>query len=386
MNFIHFSPYFPPNYIRFSTALKEAGANVLGLGDSPFDQLKPELKSALTEYYKVDDLHHYDQLVRALGYFTHKYGKIDGIDAHNEYWLETEARLRSDFNIPGLKSQNLSAIKKKSEMKQVFIKAGLPVARGKVLHQLSDAKKFVAETGYPLVAKPDSGVGAVNTYKIENENDLKHFFEHQPDSDYIFEEFIEGVIYSFDGLVNQNGNLLYCNAMRNEKGVMETVNDDTHIYIITLKTIPSDLEEAGKVVIKAFDLKARFFHFEFFRKSDGSLVALEVNMRPPGGFTTDMWNFASNIDIYKIWAEMIVNNRSDLHYLHQYQVCFVSRKFKFPYKHSLDEIIEKYGEYIVFHDYLDKALSRAMGDYCFLVRAEREEKVLEVQHFIHQIN
>jgi hypothetical protein len=60
MNYIHFSPYFQPNYIQFSRALREEGANVLGLGDSPYDILKPELKKSLTEYYRVDNLHNYD--------------------------------------------------------------------------------------------------------------------------------------------------------------------------------------------------------------------------------------------------------------------------------------------------------------------------------------
>ncbi len=386
MNYVHFSPYFPPNYAQFSVALKEAGANVLGLGDSPFENLPQSLKSSLTEYYKVDDLHNYDQLVKALGYFTHKYGKLDGLDAHNEYWLETEARLRTDFNIRGIKTDQLAVIKKKSEMKQVFIAAGLNVAPGKVMHTLSEAIEFVRQYGYPLVAKPDSGVGAANTYKIESENDLRSFFDKKPEIDYIFETFIDGTIYSFDGLVDQEGNFLYYNAMRNEKGVMETVNDDTHIYIITLRNIPSDLEEAGKKVVDAFGLKARFFHFEFFRQADGKLVALEVNMRPPGGFTTDMWNFASNINIYKVWSEMVVNNRTDLVYQRLYHVCFVGRKNKYTYKHSVEEVLSAYGNYIAFHDKLDIALARAMGDYCFLVRAEDEEKVMEIQQFIHAFN
>jgi len=42
-------------------------------------------------------MHNYDEMLRALGYFTHRYGKIDRIDSLNEYWLETEARLRTDF-------------------------------------------------------------------------------------------------------------------------------------------------------------------------------------------------------------------------------------------------------------------------------------------------
>ena len=59
-------------------------------------------------------MHQYDELLRALGYFTHHYGKIDRLDSLNEYWLETEAQLRTDFNIPGLKTDDMPRIKRKS--------------------------------------------------------------------------------------------------------------------------------------------------------------------------------------------------------------------------------------------------------------------------------
>ena len=103
MNFVFVSPHFPPNWYLFCVRLREAGANVLGIGDAPYHDLRPELQQALSEYYRVDDLHSYDQLVRALGYLTHRHGKLDRLDSLNEYWLETEARLRTDFNIPGIK-------------------------------------------------------------------------------------------------------------------------------------------------------------------------------------------------------------------------------------------------------------------------------------------
>ena len=66
MNIVFLSPHFPPNYYPFSVHLRRWGANVLGIADLPYDQLRPELRAALTEYYRVDDLHNYDQLLRAL--------------------------------------------------------------------------------------------------------------------------------------------------------------------------------------------------------------------------------------------------------------------------------------------------------------------------------
>ena len=41
-----------------------------------------------------------------------------------------------------------------------------------------------------------------------------------------------------------------------------------------VREIPEDLREAGRKVVEAFNVRERFFHFEFFRLEDGSLVAL----------------------------------------------------------------------------------------------------------------
>ena len=59
----------------------------------------PELKESLDEYYKVGSLENYDEVYRAVAFFAFKYGKIDWLESNNEYWLEQDARLRTDFNI-----------------------------------------------------------------------------------------------------------------------------------------------------------------------------------------------------------------------------------------------------------------------------------------------
>src|SRR3990170_1540060 len=144
MNFIYLSPHFPPNYYLFCVHLRRLGANVLGLADPPHDSLRPELREALCDYYRVDDLHNYDQLLRGCGYFTQRHGKLDRIDSHNEYWLETEARLRTDFNMYGLRQDRIAYVKRKSAMKEIFRSAGGRVARGAVVRTLAEARRLVA--------------------------------------------------------------------------------------------------------------------------------------------------------------------------------------------------------------------------------------------------
>jgi hypothetical protein len=147
----------------------------LGLADEPYDKLIPPLRQALHEYYWVPDMHNYDGLVRAMGYFTHRYGMIDRLDSLNEYWLETEARLRTDFNVDGFKTGDMPAIKRKSEMKKMFARAGVDTPRGHLVRDAARAREFVEAVGFPVVAKPDVGVGANKTYKIQNFAELESF-------------------------------------------------------------------------------------------------------------------------------------------------------------------------------------------------------------------
>ncbi len=72
-NFIFISPNFPTNYWQFCHELKNNGMNVLGIGDQPYDELKPELKDSLNEYYKVGSLENYDEVYRAVAFFAFKH-------------------------------------------------------------------------------------------------------------------------------------------------------------------------------------------------------------------------------------------------------------------------------------------------------------------------
>ena len=384
MNFVYLSPHFPPNYYQFCLHLRNFGANVLGLAEEPYDILRPELKNCLNEYYRVNNMHNYDEMLRALGYFTHRHGKIDGIDSHNEYWLETEAHLRTDFNIPGLSAENIAQVKNKSEMKKQFARAGVRVARGKVISTPAQARKFIAEVGYPLVAKPDVGVGAAKTYKLNTPEDLSFFWKDKLPVPYIFEEFIQGQIFSFDGLVNRDGDLVFYTAHRYSAGIMETVNEDTDIYYTSLREIPADLEAAGRAVLKVYALKARFFHLEFFRTPTGELVALEVNMRPPGGLTTDMFNYANDTDIYREWANLIVNNRFEGQNQRPYHCAYAGRKHNKIYTHSHLQIMAELGENLVHHQNISGIFSAALGNYGYLIRSPELSEIERMAAYIQE--
>jgi len=384
MNFVFLSPHFPPNYYLFCVHLRNLGANVLGIADELYENLRPELKETLTEYYYVPDMHNYGELVRALGYFTHRYGRLDRLDSMNEYWLETEARLRTDFNLEGFKVHDLPGIKRKSEMKELFRKAGVAVARGQVVRTPAQARKFLDEVGYPVVAKPDVGVGASKTYKISDEQEFASFWATKPLEDYILEEFVNGSIETFDGLTDKDGQVVFSASLRYNRGVMEIVNEDDDIYYYTVREIPADLERSGRNIAAFFGLRERFFHFEFFRTPDDRLVALEVNMRPPGGWTTDLWNYANDLDIYHEWANIVMNNRFGALYTRPYFCGYIGRKSHKLYLHTHKEILAQFGGTIVLHAPMSGIFSAAMGDYGYVGRSAELAPILALAQFAHQ--
>ena len=166
-NFIFISPHFPSSYWRFCLALKNNGFNVLGIGDAPYNELSEECKYALTEYYCCHDMENYENEKKAVEYFKEKYGFIDYLESNNEYWLEKDAMLRTDFNIPnGPDIEFVKRYKSKALQKQYYEKAGLKTARYILVNDIDSAKKFIDTVNYPVFAKPDNGVGAQDTFKI----------------------------------------------------------------------------------------------------------------------------------------------------------------------------------------------------------------------------
>lgn len=384
MNSVFLSPHFPPNFYHFAVNLKGVGAKVLGVADEPYHLLNPKLRESLTEYYHVSDMHNYDELVRALGYFTHKYGKLNHLDSHNEYWLETEARLRTDFNIPGIKLDEIMRIKRKSEMKRVFINAGLKVAHGQVCRSEDELRAFVSEVGYPVVAKPDIGVGAAQTFKLCCQEDLQQYMREKPPIDYIIEQFIDGQIITYDGLVDGSGGIIFSSSMWYDKGVMEAVNSDSDIYYGLTADIDQEVERLGRAILKWFNVIARFFHFEFFRTPDGDILPLEVNMRPPGGLTVDMWNYLFDFDCSRMWAEMIVNGVSRPVPNPKQCVIYVGRKDHIHYSLSHQDIYDRFRNIIVHHERISPILSRALGNDGYLLRDKQTDPLIQAAQSIQQ--
>ena len=386
MNILYLSPNFPPNYTAFPLRLRDEGAVVAGIGWEAPERLPPELRGALAEYCRVENMGDYDHVLRAAAWLLSRIGRFDRVVAQEEHFVDLEAALRLDFNVPGLKPADIVGLRHKSRMKEGFARAQVPTAAWELATDAAAGQRFARRVGYPIIAKPDKGVGAHATYKLSDDAELTDFFAvKDPRIPFLLEEFLAGVIQSFDGLTDRDGGIVFCTGHQFSIDIMTAVNQDQNLHYWSFRDLPADLEAQGRRSIAAFGLKERFFHLEFIRGPRGKLTAMEINARPPGGLTTDMFNYANDIDVYRGYAELVVHGDFRAEWKRPYHVSYVGRKNGKPYRHSHEDILRAHGDLIVSHTPIDSVFRKAIGDYAYLARARSLAELQPVADFIHQL-
>lgn len=382
MNVLFISPGFPKHFYQFCARLKERGVNVLGIGDSPWEALSDNCRNALCDYRYVPSLTDYDSVLRAAAEFIFLYGKIDFVESQNEFWLELDAKLRTDFHITtGPNLSELMEMNRKSAMKAAYKEAGIPAARWTLPQSLEEAAAFAQTVGYPIIVKPDHGMGASDTHKLKSDADLVSFWDNRDESvPYIEEECVPGHVETFDGITDSGCNVLFAASQVLPKSLMDAAHGDD--IVSYCQDVPEDLRSAGTRLLKVFNTKNRFFHFEFFRLdadreglgSKGDIVGLEVNMRAPGGRIPDKMNFAFETDVYTIWADSLIHDRCFMDGTFRHYITHIGRRHSIRYAHSDAEIREALGDGILEAFEVDGALAADMGDFAYLLKASSREE------------
>ena len=385
MNYLLISPNFPKSQEYFAKRLSEKGITVLGIGTESYDELSPRLQEVITEYFKVNNLEDYNEVLKAVAFLTYKHGKIDRVESNNEYWLELDAKIREDFNIDGVKPSQLLLTKYKSRMKDVFRKAGARVVEGLSISNKEELAPTIETLGLPVIAKPDNGVGAANTYKLFTQEDVENFRNTWDQSvSYFLEQYIDNaVLCTYDGLIDSEGNVVFDTSFTYSLPTLELINKAQDYYTDIEPKIDEKLVELGKNIVKEFGMKERFFHIEFFKLPGGEYIALEYNNRIAGGITIDLYNYAYNCDLYELYAKVVVGEEVPKYETDNYTAT-VSRRNKYNYKYSEDDVNIEYHEKIRMVEYVPKVFAEAMGDVIFIVTVGSKEELIEIIDFIQE--
>ena len=383
MEFLYLSPEFPPNYANFVLKLDEMNVNVWGIGEADFHFMPETLRSAL-KWYVSANLSSTAEVEIALENLLRVKASLgtspnfDMVESHNEQWLQLEGFINHKLGIDGIQPKDLNRLKKKSVMKKLFKEIDLPVARGEPVADFNHGLRLADDLGYPLILKPDEGVGANGIHKVTNEAHLRHLLA-EIKGDYLMEEFIDAKIVTFDGLVDGNGRILFENSLIYGEGVLEYVlGKDTFFYVS--RHIPDKLLQIGRRLTKLFDIRRKFFHFEFFMVGD-DYMPIEINCRPPGGAILDMMNYSVDDDLYAAYARMIAKSEAAVANEKKYYCCYLGRRDK-DYVHSHSDILAEFGHCLAEYAENPLIFQQAMGKYRYILRSESESEILRIADFV----
>jgi len=367
VNVIFLSPAFPPTASAFCAALAREGATVLGIGDEPWRKSAIEA-AGLTDYVYEPHMAEHQPLHDVVDSLRARFGPIDRIESDGERWLAEEARLRDDFDVEGMRTEALRSRRSKLGMAELFGRAQIPYPPTAVGSDATGVRRLAKKYGYPLVFKPEVGSGAVDTFMVNREGDLAAALEPEPQS-LVVQPFISDRIVTFDGLADREGRPVFWTSHAYDTGIMQVRAGKLDGSYYSLRELPPGLEELGRRAVAAFDVRERFFHVEFFQLPDESFVALEMNLRPPGGFTTDMMNAACDIDVYALWAALLVGrDLSGFRFERKYHVAHAGRRAGRHYALSTAMLRERLGSTLLAERPVPAQLACTLGDAMFMLR------------------
>nr|WP_315023248.1 ATP-grasp domain-containing protein [uncultured Aminipila sp.] len=222
--------------------------------------------------------------------------EIQAIFSPFEGTVEMAGYLRDCFNIRGIGNDTSIKVRNKNIMKDVVRKNGIKTNECKVIDSVGSISGFIASYGYPIVLKPISGYGTINTFMINNDSDLNDILKKLMTIDpngvntgkYLVETYIEGEEYYCDSVV-QNGEVIACtiskylhnliNTIDNQKpvgGIVYPLSKDRDPIIRKLKAMNYD-------VIAAIGIDNSVCHLEAFVNDRGEIFFGEIAARVGGG-------------------------------------------------------------------------------------------------------
>ena len=385
VDLLYISPEFPPNYANFILELNQMNVNVWGIGEADFYSMPENLRSALKWYVRAD-LNSFAEVEKAIEKLISAKNSFGGaptfdfVESHNEQWLRLEAFINGKLGVEGIQPPDLDRLKKKSVMKKLFKESGLPVARGERINDYAQGLQLADLLGYPLILKPDEGVGAGGIHKVADETQLRQVLS-ETTGDLMMEEFIDAQIVTYDGLTDGSGRICFENSLIYGEGVLEFVlGKDTFFYVS--RHIPGKLSQVGKRLAKLFKIRRKFFHFEFFKVGD-DYMPIEINCRPPGGAILDMMNYSVDDDLYAAYAQVIAHGEASVTSEKKYYCCYLGRRDK-HYVNSHSSILDRFSHCFVAYAENPLIFQKAMGKYRYILRSVSESEIHKMADFILQ--
>jgi formate-dependent phosphoribosylglycinamide formyltransferase (GAR transformylase) len=314
MNVVLVEPSFPANQRKFAHALAEVGgATVIGLGDRPGDWLDDELRGWLSDYVQVGSVTDARAVTDAVRAIQDRLW-VDRLEATVEAHTLPVAQAREACGIPGTSVRTAWLCRDKPSMKQALREAGVPTAASTAASRAEEVYAFADTIGFPLILKPRTGAGALDTVRVDDRGQLEVALSALGNTDSIaVEEFVEGHEGFYDTLSVEGQPKLdfvshyfpnVLEAMRSRWISPEFIATNRVDTVADYQQV----RELGYRVIEALGIGTSATHMEWFFGPKG-LRFSEIGCRPPGVGAWDLYSAGNEIDLYRAWADAIVHGQ-----------------------------------------------------------------------------
>jgi formate-dependent phosphoribosylglycinamide formyltransferase (GAR transformylase) len=313
VNVVFVEPFFPPTQRNFVRALAEAGGTVTGIGEYPADALDDQLRGWMAHYHQVRSVVDTGVLTDAVRRVQDTLW-VDRLEATIEAHTLPVAQVRETCTIPGTSVRTAWLCRDKPSMKQALREAGVPTAASTAADTAAQVRAFAEQIGYPLILKPRTGAGALDTIRVDTDTDLAaalDTFGAQGAQSIAVEEFVEGHEGFYDTLAIDGRVALdfvshyfpnVLDAMRSRWISPQFVSTNRVDTVADY----AQLRELGHRVIAALGIGTSATHMEWFFGPKG-LRFSEIGCRPPGVGAWDLYSAGNDLDVYREWANAIVH-------------------------------------------------------------------------------
>jgi formate-dependent phosphoribosylglycinamide formyltransferase (GAR transformylase) len=313
VNVVFIEPFFPSTQRNFVRGLAEAGATVIGIGESPPEMLDDQLKSWMTHYHQVPTVIDVGILTDTVRWVQDKVW-VDRLESTIEAHTLAAAQARENCTVPGTSVRTAWLCRDKPSMKEALRATGVPTAASTAAGTAAEVLAFADAVGYPLILKPRSGAGAMDTTRVDNRADLDvalGAFGGQGVQSIAVEEFVEGHEGFYD-TVSVDGQPALDFVSHYFPNVLDAMRTPwiSPQFISTNRVDTAEdyrqLRELGQRVNEALGIGTSATHMEWFFGPKG-LRFSEIGCRPPGVGAWDLYSAGNDIDVYREWANAIVH-------------------------------------------------------------------------------
>ncbi len=308
------APMFRESTMKFARAfVRLPGVQVGIISQEPLDACDNETRRLLAAHYQIRDTMDPQELVRGCrGIAPMLDGRIDRLNGHLEQLQEPLGEARDALGIEGMGAAASKNFRDKARMKEVLRRSGVPVARHKLLQSDRDLWAFVAEVGYPVIVKPQAGLGSKATFRVADARELEEALKQikpRPDAPWQAEEFVTGAENTCE-TVSIRGEAVWRSGTHYIPGPLEVLEKPWLQYCVFLPREPNDpdftsFHPINTASLKALGMGTGMSHMEWFRRKDGAAIVSEVGARPPGAGIMPLMSEAHQCDMWAKWAELM---------------------------------------------------------------------------------